>query len=175
MTHDEKSLKNCQYPPIRMSEREARHEFHVSWSKMKRALRLAEIEPGKDGKYSVRQIATALFGHKNPLEQKAKEARWRADIKQAELKKQQLEALKARLILRDVAEKKFRESTAVIAEIIRRHPKVSPTEKRQWIEEMSEDVDRFVKYNNNRKPTEAKGHWQNSFLSSQQTSHLHVT
>jgi hypothetical protein len=52
-------------------------------------------------------------------------------------------ALQARLIRRDVAEKLLKELVAVVAEIIRRHPKLSPTEKRQWIEEMSETVNRF--------------------------------
>jgi hypothetical protein len=74
-----------------------------------------------------------------------------------------LEALGAQLIRRDVAEKLLKELVAVIAERLRRHPELSPTKKRQWIEEMSETVDRFVKYNNSGKPIEAKAHWENSF------------
>jgi hypothetical protein len=46
MTNDEKRVTTCQYQPIRLSDREARHELHVSWGKMKRALRLAEMKPG---------------------------------------------------------------------------------------------------------------------------------
>jgi hypothetical protein len=136
-------MKNGQYEPLRWSERAARHEFRVPYSRMRRCLEASNIEAGPDGKYSTQQIVTALYNHKNPLEQKAKEARWLAYIQQAELKKQQLETLKARLIRRDVAEKLLREYAAVIAETIRRNPKLSPTEKRQLIEEMSENVDRF--------------------------------
>jgi signal recognition particle GTPase len=144
-------LKKTQYEPLRWSERAARHEFRVPYSRMRRCLEANNIEPGPDGKYSTQQIATALFNHKNPLEQKAKNARWEAYIQQAELKKQQLEALQARLVPRDVAEKLLKDLVAVVAETIRRNPNVSPTEKRQWIEEMSETVDRFVKYKKTRK------------------------
>jgi hypothetical protein len=60
--------------PIRWSLHKAEIEFGRSVQRIKTGLRAAGISPGADGKYSTREIATALFGF-GTLERRAREAK----------------------------------------------------------------------------------------------------
>lgn len=59
-------------------------ECQVTGDKIKRGFRANNIEPGKDGKYSLKDVVLALTS-RSGLEQKAKEAKYQRQIEEAEL------------------------------------------------------------------------------------------
>jgi len=48
--------------PVRWSLLHAQFEFGVDRKTLQKRLNAEEVEPGKDGKYSTKQIASAVFG-----------------------------------------------------------------------------------------------------------------
>jgi hypothetical protein len=75
--------------PIRWSLHKAEIEFGRSVQRIKTGLRAAGISPGKDGKYSTREITTALFGF-GTLERRAREAKMNQQIDEARLARSKL-------------------------------------------------------------------------------------
>ena len=74
------------FQPIRISPWAAALECGVTLNKVKAGLKANEIDPGKDGKFSFKDIVTALSS-RSGLEQKAKEARYQRQIDEAEAAK----------------------------------------------------------------------------------------
>jgi len=72
--------------PARVSAWQAALECQVTVNKIKKGLQANHTEPGKDGKYSLKDIVLALTPGSS-LEQKAKEARFQRQIEEAELAK----------------------------------------------------------------------------------------
>jgi hypothetical protein len=70
--------------PVRLSVYQAGLELKITFNKIKAALRANGIAPGEDGKFSLREIFTALQSP-NGLETKAKEARLQKIIDEAEV------------------------------------------------------------------------------------------
>ena len=120
--------------PIRWSLHRAESEFGRAVRTIRTGLQAAGISPGKDGKYSTREIATALFGF-GTLERRAREAKMQRIIDEAEIAKIERDESRGRLIplqmLKDYAADIFTQTVTFI-----RHSKLSDAEKRQLIEQL---------------------------------------
>jgi hypothetical protein len=81
---------------IRWSAWRAQTEFQVNANKIKTGLKLNGVKPGPDGKFSTYQVAHAIFGF-NGLEKRAKEAKFRRVIDEAETAKLERDAIRGRL------------------------------------------------------------------------------
>jgi hypothetical protein len=69
--------------PIRLSVWAAAHEFQVTYNKVRAGMRQHSIQPGPDGKYSLKDLFLAVHGDPNSLENRAKEAKYRRIIEEA--------------------------------------------------------------------------------------------
>lgn len=69
--------------PIRMSAHQAAMELGVTTDKVKKGLKINQIAPGKDTKYSLKDIVTAMSS-RSGLEQKAKDSKYHKQIEEAE-------------------------------------------------------------------------------------------
>jgi hypothetical protein len=87
--------------PIRLTVTRACNELQFTGNKIKGALQRAGYAPGPDGKFSLKQVFTALSG--NPIEQKAKDARWEGVMAEADLKKLRYQEARAKLVPREEA------------------------------------------------------------------------
>lgn len=88
-----------QVKAVRWTIEFASSEFGRPRDKVSLALKAAEERPGKDGKFSTRQITNALFENV-ALEREAKASRHRQQIDEAEMTKLQRETEEGNLLIR---------------------------------------------------------------------------
>jgi len=122
--------------PIRWSLHKAEIEFGRSVQRIKSGLRAAGISPGADGKYSTREIVTALFGF-GTLERRAREAKMQQQIDEARLARSKL--LQHEGLLLPIAKMKFVVSdvlTNVVSFI--RHSSLSKQEQERLVAQLRE-------------------------------------
>ena len=123
-------------PPIRWSLHKAEIEFGRAVRTIRSGLQAAGISPGKDGKYSTREIAEALFGF-GTLERRAREAKMQQQIDQARLARNKL--LQQEKILAPLAIMRF-----LVADLLAgtvsfiRHSSMTQQEKDQLIAQLRE-------------------------------------
>src|SRR5581483_5489393 len=122
------------HDPVRWSVWSAAMEFGVTMNKVARGLKSLGIAPGKDGKYTTKQVASAIFGC-DGLEQKAKEARWRGQIAEAELKQLRRDELKGSLVAVDLVKKRFADFAVTLMQKMR-NSSLKDSEKKQFAAEL---------------------------------------
>ena len=122
--------------PVRVSAFIAALECGVTVNKVKGGLKANGIAPGKDGKYSFREIVTALTSATG-LEAKAKEAKWQHMIEEAELAKVMRQEKRGKLAPIELL-KKYAEDIIVQHVQYIRHSSLSEVEKKQLIEQIRE-------------------------------------
>jgi hypothetical protein len=111
---------------------------------VKRGLKQLGIVPGKDQKYSLWEIAQALYSH-NGLEEKAKQAKWQAQIAEAKLKELRLNHEASRLISTDRLRREWDDAVTTLFTRIRHHPSLSDAEKRQLLLGIETDFEKRFK------------------------------
>jgi hypothetical protein len=102
------------------------------------------IVPGKDLKYSLYEIAQALFSN-NGIEDKAKQAKWQAQIAEAKLKELKLAHEAGRLIPTDCLRREWDDAVTLLFTRIRHHPDLSEVKKRQLLSGIEVDFDKRFK------------------------------
>ena len=131
-------------PPVRISAKQAAWEFHVNGARVRRGLKQLGIVPGKDQKYSLYEITQALYSH-NGLEQKAKEAKWRAQIAEAKFKELRVDRESGNLIPTDRLRREWGDAVVTLFTRIRHDPDLSEQKKRQLIAGIETDFEKRFK------------------------------
>jgi hypothetical protein len=126
--------------PIRLSPQQAARQLGVRATHIKNGLIRQQIGPGADGKFSVREIFTAL-NNLSELEREAKRARFQAKIDQAEYQRLRLEEKQGVLVHIDVALAQFRDIAAIFFGGIR-HSSMPKAEQKQLIDQMGQAIHR---------------------------------
>ena len=123
-------------PPIRWTIHKAEIEFGRAPKTIKSGLQAAGISPGRDGKYSTREIAEALFGF-GTLERRAKEAKMQQQIDEARLARNKL--LQQENILAPLAIMKFCLADMLTQTVsFIRHSSLTAQEKEQLVAQLRE-------------------------------------
>jgi hypothetical protein len=121
-------------PILRLSVFQVSTETRIGGNKIKEGLKANNIAPGKDGRYSLKDMIVALTTPSG-LETKAKHAKLQRIIDEAEIARIEREESRGRLIplqvLKDYAADVFTQTVTFI-----RHSKLSDAEKRQLIEQL---------------------------------------
>ncbi len=120
--------------PIRVSAWQAAMEYGVTLNKVTSGLKSNNIIPGKDGKYSFKDIVTALSS-RSGLEQKAKDARYQRQIDEAETAKIEREEKRGKLA---PIEKLTAYAADIIVQVVSliRHSTLTEKEQKQFIEQL---------------------------------------
>jgi hypothetical protein len=120
------------HAPFRWTITQAVIELKITANKVKTGLRCLGISPGKDGRFSSKEIFDAL-NNLTPLERKAKEAVLQSKIDEAEYKRLLRKEAEDRLVDVDVAACRVRDLMITFVSTIR-HCTLSEQEKRFMIE-----------------------------------------
>jgi hypothetical protein len=123
-------------PPIRISAFSASQELGVTFNKVTRGLKFHGIVAGKDGKYSLKDIVTAL-STRSRLELKAKDAKYQCIIDDAEAFSVESKARRAKLAPAYMLEEYATALLEKMLALIRASP-MTATEKKQLIEQIGE-------------------------------------
>ena len=125
-----------QHKLIRWSAFAAALEFGVTVNKVKKGLAQLGIEPAKDGKWSTRDIAEALF-KKDALEKKAKDARYQAQIDEAKWARDRRLKQEGELVEVSAVKETMADLVITYVGFIRRS-KLSATDKNSLIKQLHE-------------------------------------
>ena len=131
-------------PPVRLSAAQAAWEFHVAGKTVRRGLKQLGIVPGEDLKYSLYELTQAVFSN-GGIEQKAKEAKWQAQIAEAKLKELRLNQEAGGLIPTDRLRREWDDAVVTLFTRIRHHPTLTEPEKRQLIAGIETDFEKRFK------------------------------
>lgn len=112
-----------QHIPIKLSAWAAAIEYGVTVNKVKAGLKAVGIEPGEDGKYSLREIAAAIFDSTG-LKSKAAEARYQKQINEAQMVRDKVLENKGELIKKSDVTEFLMDAQTVLFQIAR-HSKLS--------------------------------------------------
>ena len=122
------------HPALRLSVFQVQTETGIWGNKIKEGLKANNIAPGADGKYSLKDIITALTTPSG-LETKAKHAKLQRIIDEAEIAKIEREVQRGKLaslqLMKDYAADIFVQVVTFI-----NHSRMSDAEKRQLIEQL---------------------------------------
>src|SRR5438128_1403599 len=114
---------------IRWTTSLASTEFNQGRESITKGLKANGIKPGDDGRYSTAQIADAIFGSAK-LEREAREAKYRAQIDDAEMIRNEREIQEGRLVyvnhVRDIIADGLTKAVQII-----RMSRLSDKEKRE--------------------------------------------
>jgi hypothetical protein len=122
------------HAPFRWTITQAVIELRVTANKVKTGLRRLGISPGKDGRFSSKEIFDAL-NNLTPLERKAKEAVLQSKIDEAEYKRLLRKEAQDRLIDTDVVQASIADVYTTVASTIR-HCSCPTEEKRFMIDQI---------------------------------------
>ena len=120
--------------PIRVSAWQAAMECGVTLNKVTSGLKANNITPGKDDKYSLKDIVTALSS-RSGLEQKAKEAKYKRQIDEAEIAKIEREEKRGKLAPIQLLEAYAADIIVQCVGLIR-HSSLTEKEKKQFVEQL---------------------------------------
>ena len=122
---------------VRLSAHGAASELGITTNKVKWALKAREISPGKDDRYSSKDIFTALTV--DPLKAQAEQMRWEGVIAEAELKKLRVAEAKGELIHVDVVRKFVRDVFVSYVQRVK-HFNLSKAEKEDLLNVINPDA-----------------------------------
>src|SRR5215472_13788511 len=115
-------------PPVRWTINRAIKELKFTGNKIKGALVRAGYDAGSDGRFSTKQLFTALTG--GDLEEKARTARFKGQIAEAEVKMLHRDEAKGILISMDKVDDFMKELFTVIRQEIRHAPELTDDTRR---------------------------------------------
>ena len=127
-------MPHVSHPPVRLSVHQVWLETRITGDKIREGIKRNGISAGRDGKYSLKDMMTAL-ATPSGLETQAKQAKLRRIIDEAEIAKIERDTSRGRLasleFLKDYVADIFAQTVTFI-----RHSKLSDSEKRQLIEQL---------------------------------------
>ena len=120
---------------VRLSAHQAASELGVTTNKVKWALKAKAIQPGKDDRFSLKDIFIAMSP--DSLKSKAEEMRWEGVIAEAELKKMRVAEARGELVPLEVVFKTFLDSYTAYVQRVKHFTTLSKAEKEDLINAIS--------------------------------------
>jgi hypothetical protein len=127
-------MPHLPHDPIRLSVYQVTTETGIAGAKIKEGLKSNGIRAGSDGKYSFRDMMTAMTS-RTGLETKARAAKLQRIIDEAEIARIERDTTRGKLVPLQVLKDYAAEVAAQTVTFIR-HSELSETKKRQLLEQL---------------------------------------